>query len=234
MDQLSLGVAWYAVLVLSLTFHEAAHAWAAKRGGDPTAYLGGQVTLDPRAHMRREPFGTVLVPLLSFALSGFMIGWASTPFDMRWALEHPRRAGWMSLAGPAANFALVLAAGVAIRAGLAAGVLVAPASISFTQVTVAPGGGIGEAVAVLLSVLFTLNLLLGVFNLIPVPPLDGSGALGLFLPEDTARRAQLWLRQPQLSLVGIVLAWMLIGRVFGPVHLLAVQLLYPEYGYGYR
>ena len=234
MEQLTLGLAWYAVLVFSLTFHEAAHAWAAQRGGDPTAYLGGQVTLDPRPHMRREPFGTVLVPLLSFALSGFMIGWASTPFDLRWALEHPRRAAWMSLAGPAANFALVLAAGVAIRGGLAAGVFEAPASIRFEQVVVAPGGGIAEAVVVLLSVLFTLNLLLGVFNLIPVPPLDGSGALGLFLPEDTARRAQLWLRRPQLSLVGIVLAWMLIGRVFGPVHLLAVQLLYPEYGYGHR
>ena len=107
MDQLSLGLAWYAVLVFSLTFHEAAHAWAAQRGGDPTAYLGGQVTLDPRPHMRREPFGTVLVPLLSFSMSGFMIGWASTPFDPRWALEHPRRAAWMSLAGPAANFGLV-------------------------------------------------------------------------------------------------------------------------------
>ena len=231
MEQLSQGLAWYAGLVFSLTFHEAAHAWAAKRGGDPTAYLGGQVTLDPRPHMRREPFGTVLVPLLSFSLSGYMIGWASTPFDPRWALEHPRRAAWMSLAGPAANFGLVLAAGVAIRGGLAAGVFEAPASIRFAHLAVAPGGGIAEVMAVLLSVLFTLTLLLGVFNLLPVPPLDGSGALGLFLAEDTARRAQIWLRQPQVSFVGIMLAWMLMGRIFGPVHLLAVRLLYPEYDY---
>ncbi len=232
MEQIALGAIWYAVLVLSLTVHEAAHAWAARRGGDPTAYLGGQVTLDPRPHLRREPFGTVLVPLLSFAMSGWMIGWASTPFDARWALAHPRRAGWMSLAGPAANFALVLVAGVAIRLGLLAGVLEAPAEIHFTQLAVAPGGGLAGSLAVLLSILFTLNLLLGVFNLIPVPPLDGSGALSLVLPEDLARRAQLLLFRPQLALVGILLAWMLIGRVFWPIHLLAVQLLYPEYGYG--
>ena len=81
----ALAVIWYAVLVFSLTFHEAAHAWAAQRGGDLTAYVLGQVTLDPRPHIRREPFGMVLVPLLFFATSGWMIGWASTPFDARWA-----------------------------------------------------------------------------------------------------------------------------------------------------
>lgn len=234
-QQLLLGLAWYGVLVFSLTVHEASHAWAARRGGDPTAYLGGQVSLDPRPHIRREPMGMVLVPLLSFASSGgWMIGWASTPFDPRWALDHPRRAAWMSLAGPASNFALVLAAGVAIRLGIASGAFQAPASIGFTQLVAAPGGGVAELLAVLLSILFTLNLLLGVFNLIPVPPLDGSGALGLLLPEETARRAQLLLRRPQLSLLGLVLAWFLIGRIFSPVHLLAIQLLYPEFSYGYR
>ena len=118
MDELMLGAIWYVVLIFSLTFHEAGHAWAAMRGGDLTAYLGGQVSLDPMPHIRREPFGTVLVPLLSFAFSGFMIGWASTPYDPRWANAHPRRAGWMSLSGPAANLILVVAAGTAIRFGM--------------------------------------------------------------------------------------------------------------------
>jgi Zn-dependent protease len=231
-DQLVNAVVWYVVLVFSLTLHEAAHAWAARRGGDPTAYLGGQVSLDPRPHMRREPFGMVVMPLLSFSLWGWMIGWASTPFDPGWALAHPRRAGWMSLAGPAANLALVLAAGVAIRVGLAAGLLAPPETIGFTRLAVAPGGGAAATLALLLSILFTLNLLLGVFNLIPVPPLDGSGVLGLFLPAELARRAQLLLRRPQLSFAGLIVAWLLLGSLFGPVHLLAIQLLYPEYGYG--
>jgi len=231
--QLLDGMIWFAVLIFSLTFHEAAHAWAARRGGDLTAYLGGQVTLDPRPHIRREPFGMVLVPLLSFALSDmrWMIGWASTPFDLRWALAHPRRAAWMSLAGPAANFVLVIAAGFAIRFGIFSGVFAVPAGIDFTGLVAAPGGGVAETLATLVSVLFTLNLLLGVFNLIPVPPLDGSGALGLVLPEGAARRAQLMLRQPTFSLLGILVAWMLIGRIFGPIHLLAINLLYPEATY---
>lgn len=230
-EELVLALVWYVVLLFSLTFHEASHAWVAQRGGDPTAYLVGQVSLDPRPHIRREPFGTVVVPLLSFALAGWMIGWASTPYDPRWAMAHPRRAAWMSLAGPAANLLLVIVAGLCIRAGMAAGLLAAPEAIGFTQVAVSPLGGFAATSAVLLSILFTLNLLLFVFNLIPLPPLDGAGVIGLLLPEDWARRVQLAAMQPQFAFFGILVAWMLIRRLFGPVHLLAVQLLYPEYGY---
>ena len=231
MDELMLGAIWYVVLIFSLTFHEAGHAWAAMRGGDLTAYLGGQVSLDPMPHIRREPFGTVLVPLLSFAFSGFMIGWASTPYDPRWANAHPRRAGWMSLSGPAANLILVVAAGTAIRFGMMIDVFFAPNTIQFTQVVGADPNALWGTVAMLLSVTFTLNLLLLVFNLIPLPPLDGSGALALLVREDTARRLQEFMRRPQFSMLGIVAAWFLLGPIFRPIHLMAVNLLYPELGY---
>ena len=231
MDELLLGAIWYVVLIFSLTFHEAGHAWAAMRGGDLTAYMGGQVSLDPIPHIRREPFGTVLVPLLSFAFSGFMIGWASTPYDPRWAAAHPRRAGWMSLAGPAANLILVVAAGALIRFGMTADIFFAPNRVNFTQVVGANPNEVWGAVATLLSVTFTLNLLLLVFNLIPLPPLDGSGALALLVREDTARRLQEHMSNPRFSMLGIVAAWFLIGPIFGPVHLMAVNLLYPELGY---
>jgi Zn-dependent protease len=227
-----LAVVWYVVLLFSLTFHEAAHGLAARRGGDPTAYLQGQVSLDPRPHIRREPFGTVFVPLFSFAISGWMIGWASTPYDPRWADRYPRRAAWMSLAGPAANLLLVVAAGVVIRILILADVLEAPQTIHFTQVAVSTAGGVWSTLATFLSVLFTLNLLLTVFNLIPVPPLDGAGALGLFLSQEHSRRMRILLAQPQLALLGILAAWYLIGEVFWPVHLLAIRLLYPELTYG--
>ena len=186
MDQLGVGVVWYAVLLFSLTFHEAAHAWAARRGGDDTAYLGGQVSLDPRPHIRREPFGMVIFPILSFALSHSMLGWASTPFDPVWAQAHPRRAAAMSAAGPAANAVLVLVAALAIRAGMAAGVFHAPESIDFEHLVAANSDGLAASVALLLSVLFTLNLLLLVFNLIPFPPLDGANAVGLFFSDARA------------------------------------------------
>ena len=172
-----LGLTWYVAFLFSLTLHEAGHAWAALKLGDPTAYHGGQVTLNPLPHIRREPFGTVLVPVLTFFLSGWMMGWASAPYDPLWALRHPRRAAVMALAGPAANLLIAIAAGLFMRGGLATG-LFDPAdqcSASSRWWPAAPAPATGWRP--LLSILFTLNLLLFVFNLIPLPPLDGSGAL---------------------------------------------------------
>lgn len=100
---------WFVAFLLSLTCHEAAHALAARLGGDRTA--DDQVTLNPLPHMQREPVGMVLFPLLTYALNGWMMGWASAPYDPHWAQRHPRRAALMALAGPLANFTL---AGLAI------------------------------------------------------------------------------------------------------------------------
>jgi Zn-dependent protease len=137
----------------------------------------------------------------------------------------------MSLAGPASNLALALAAGIAIRVGLEAGVFYPPDSVSFTQVTASVAGGLWDGVSTLLSILFTLNLLLFIFNLIPVPPLDGSGAIALLLDADTARRLQQFMSQPMFSMLGILVAWFLIGPLFSPIHLFALNLLYPDVSY---
>ena len=123
------ALAYYVVFLFSTTLHEAAHAWAAMLGGDLTAYHGGQVTLDPRPHIRREPIGMVVLPLLTSLASGWPFGFASAPFDPAWSLRHPKRAGWMALAGPGANLLLVLLAGVGIRLGAALGVFHAPSSV---------------------------------------------------------------------------------------------------------
>src|SRR6185503_8421476 len=131
MVDLASGLIYYVVFLFSTTLHEAAHAWAAMLGGDLTAYHGGQVSLDPRPHIKREPFGMVVLPLLSVVTSGWPLGFASAPFDPRWALRYPRRAGWMALAGPGANMLLMLAAGFALRLGLVTGVFTAPQSIGF-------------------------------------------------------------------------------------------------------
>jgi Zn-dependent protease len=227
---LAAALLWYVALLFSLCCHEAAHGWAAQRGGDPTAYLGGQVTLDPRPHIRREPFGTVMMPLLAYSMAGWMIGWASTPYDPHWAARYPRRAAWMSLAGPAANAALVLAAAVAIRVGLAAGVFAPPESIAFDRVVEGAAGGAAATVAALVSILFTLNLLLLVFNLIPLPPLDGASAIGLLLPERLALRLRTAFAQPAWGWIGLIAAWIAIGELLPPVHRTAIRLLYPELG----
>src|SRR5215210_2042258 len=117
LENLADGFLFYVVFLFSTTLHEAAHAWAALRGGDRTAYEGGQVTLDPLPHIRREPIGMVVLPLISVLVSGWPLGFASAPYDPEWAEKHPRRAAWMALAGPGANFALVLIAGLSLRIG---------------------------------------------------------------------------------------------------------------------
>ena len=228
-DLLLLGLAWFVVFLFSTTLHEAAHAFIALRLGDPTAYHGGQVTLNPLPHVRREPFGMVLVPILSFVIGGWMFGWASAPYDPQWALRHPRRAAWMALGGPAANLLLVLLAGVAIRIGLLSEIFY-PEVQSFSSIVTSVSPGLWSTLATLLSITFVLNLLLFVFNLIPVPPLDGSGAIGLFLSEENAGKLQVVMHQPQFSLLGLLAAWFLIRAIFGPVFGVALSMLYMGVG----
>lgn len=230
---LALGVLWYVVFLFSTTCHEAGHAFAAKLGGDLTAFLGGQVSLDPIPHIRREPFGMVFFPLLSYLSGGWMMGWASAPYDPYWAQRHPHRAAWMSLAGPAANMILVMVAGIGIHIGIAAGAFVYPRSAAFLRMVEAPSGGIAEAVAVFLSLLFSLNVLLGTFNLIPVPPLDGFSAIGLLMSEPAARRFEAWgQRNRMFAILGIVVAWQIYGRIYDPIFALFLKLLYPFQSYG--
>jgi Zn-dependent protease len=226
MDQLTTGLLWYVAFLFSTTLHEASHALAALRLGDRTAYEGGQVTLNPIPHMRREPFGTIVVPIVSFLLGGWMIGWASVPYDREWALNYPKRSAWMSLAGPAANFLLVVLTAVAIRAGLLLGVFFPPDSINFTHVVAATENGAFTAIAAFLNVIFSLNLLLFLFNLLPIPPLDGSGIVPLFISEEHSAKYLQFIRNPSLSFLGIVVAWRVFDVIFSPLHLTFVNLLY--------
>jgi Zn-dependent protease len=230
----ALGVTWFLVFLLSTTLHEAGHALAALRLGDATAYRGGQVTLSPFPHIRREPFGMVAVPLLSFLLSkgSWMMGWASAPYDPEWAHRYPKRAAIMALAGPAANLLLVVVAALAVRGGMAMGVYRLPAQISFMSITAAADPhGLAAAAITPLSILFSLNLILFVFNLLPMPPLDGSAAVGILMTDEAARRYQAFLRQPAFSMLGFLVAWYLFNPIFEPINLLALNLLYPGAGY---
>lgn len=232
MPDLGEGLVYYVVFLFSTTLHEAAHAWAAKRGGDLTAYHGGQVSLDPLPHIRRAPFGMVGLPIISVLISGWPFGFASAPYDPNWARRHPRRAAWMALAGPAANLLLILVAALAINAGVWLGYFYAPDSVFFGQVTAASTEGIGDAIAFFLSALFSLNLVLCVLNLLPIPPLDGSGALPLLLKPETVPKYQdfIW-SQPALGWIGIFVAWQVFDFIFDPFFLLAVNLLYPGVSY---
>jgi Zn-dependent protease len=158
----------FVILVCSLSFHEAAHAWMANRLGDPTARNLGRLTLNPLAHV--DWIGTVLFPLVAMSTGAPLIGWAKpVPVDFRY-LRSPRR-----------DFALVAVAGPVSNLVLAVLLAVVRALIVSTRPL--PGGTADMASEILVSAVL-LNVLLAVFNMIPVPPLDGSNvAIGLLPPE---------------------------------------------------
>lgn len=213
---LAYGFVWYVAFLFSTTCHEAAHALVAKLGGDDTAALGGQVTLNPVPHIQREPWGMVVIPILSFIFTHGMIGWASAPFDPHWERQHPRRAALMALAGPAANYTLMLLAVVGLRIG---------ASQGWTQLN--PETGQLNLAMVTFRVFFSLNLLLGTFNLLPVPPLDGSAGIMLFMSENRAQHYLDWLRGNSFAMVGLLVGLLIFRYFYGPVENFATNLLLP-------
>lgn len=230
---LVLGAIWYIAFLFSTVCHEGAHALVAHFGGDSTAFHGGQVTLNPLPHIRREPFGTVIVPLLTYLLPPhWMLGWASAPYDPAWQHRHPHRAAWMALAGPAANFTLVILSAVGIHIGIARGFFRVPAQASFTHVTAAAVPGTAGFAATFLSILFVLNVLLGTFNLLPVPPLDGHTGITLLMSKEQALRFLDWTRNQGLGFAGILLAWVLYDRIFDFIFRVSLALLYPGSNWG--
>lgn len=227
------GLAFFAVFLFSTTLHEAAHAWAALRGGDPTAYHGGQVSLDPLPHIRREPFGMIILPLLTSVTMGWPMGYASAPYDPRWALRYPRRAALMALAGPAANLSIVIVCFAAMRGLAASGIFHPPETVNFGALTASDAGAFWDTLGHFLSIGFSLNLLLFTFNLLPFPPLDGSAAITLLMTRRMTTRYQMFVwGTPILGFIGIFAAWQLFPPVFGPVFRIAINLIYPGVTYG--
>jgi Zn-dependent protease len=221
------GALWYTVFLASTICHEAAHAWAGRKLGDDTASRGGQESLNPIPHVRREPIGMVVVPLLAWFTSGWMMGWASAPFNADWARRLPRRAAMVALAGPAANLALVLAAALLVRVGIEWNVFDAPYSLGMERIVSAVAPGFPTLLAKILSISFSLNLLLCVFNLLPIPPLDGGSLPLLFLPENTARKYFDAVRSPVIQIVGLLIIMRGLGSYFTPILTAAASLLHP-------
>jgi Zn-dependent protease len=170
LDFLQIGLS-LAVLLLSLTVHEAAHAWAANALGDPTARLMGRLTLNPVAHI--DPIGTLLFPLVAATTGLPLIGWAKpVPVSVRNLRSPQRDFALVAAAGPASNL-LIAAAGAVVWFAIRPGVM--------------DGEPFGLPAYVLLW-LIMMNVLLAVFNMLPVPPLDGGNVLmGILSPAAAAR-----------------------------------------------
>jgi Zn-dependent protease len=158
----------FAVLLFSLTVHEMAHAWSADRLGDPTARLLGRVSLNPLVHA--DPIGTVLFPLLAMLSGVPLLGWAKpVPVNIRQLRHEHRDFALVAAAGPATNLAIAV-----VAASVLAFLPVSPVVLGEPNVT-AP-------MASFLSLAVRLNILLAVFNMLPIPPLDGGNVLSGLLP----------------------------------------------------
>ena len=222
---------YYVALIVSLVIHEAAHAWVAMLGGDRTAYEGGQVTLNPIPHMRREPFGTIYLPVLTYAFGmPFPLGFAHAPYNPYWADAHPRRAAIMSAAGPISNILLAIVAFTVLKVGLDADWFERQMRermdiFDFVAARDQVQEGALWATARITSVFLGLNIVLAVFNIIPVPPLDGAGVAEGLLPGKAGQFFRTMRGNPTVAILGLIVVIFVAQRLWIPVFLWAYELL---------
>ncbi|MEK7432903.1 MAG: site-2 protease family protein [Cyanobacteriota bacterium] len=217
MDRFFDATILYLVFLMSTTFHEAAHAAVALWGGDRTAYLGGQVSLDPMPHIRREPMGMVLVPLILLFTTGGLMGWASAPYNVLWARHNHRKAALMSFAGPAANLLLFISAGLLMKIGISSGFFISSDVTGYTEIGSATSLGFLK----ILKPVFSLNLILFALNLMPLPGLDGSGVVCGFFDKNTAWKISDFISNPSLSFVSFILILYLFPTILRPLEKIA-------------
>ena len=190
----------FVVLLVSLTFHEAAHAWSADKLGDPTARMLGRVSLNPAVHV--DPIGTIVFPLLAMITSAPLIGWAKPVPVNTLNLHHHWKQKYMLIAaaGPASN--LVLAVGAAVGARI----------MGFET---GPDGLSGTLFQFLL-LMVVINVLLAVFNMVPIPPLDGGNVLAGLLRGRASEMLEHVRPYGFIILYGLLLSGILF-RLVGPI-----------------
>ncbi|HWS56749.1 MAG TPA: site-2 protease family protein [Pyrinomonadaceae bacterium] len=212
-------IIYVVVLLFAISAHEAAHAWMSYKFGDDTAYLLGRVTLNPVAHT--DPIGTLLIPIINFIgavqFGAFipLIGWGKpTPVNpMRWRNKDVANV-MVSLAGIIANTLIAVVAFVVVKILLVSG-------------TLGPGGAlatVAEPVGLLLEQALFMNLSLAVFNLLPIPPLDGSKVLYSVLPA-SAHGALDALEQYSYIILIALMYFGVVGAIIAPIRRLVLYLL---------
>jgi Zn-dependent protease len=210
------------VLMLAFCVHECAHAWTAWRLGDPTAKLLGRITLNPIKHL--DPFGSVIFPLIGLFYGGMLFGWAKpTPVTSRNFKNYRRDDIMVSLAGPASNLLMAIVALILLlvmKHAVAGGVIaIEAAHLIAHHVRGIPIDSLPSLfpVALFLYYVILLNLLLFVFNLIPVPPLDGSRILRHFLPYNAL------LMYDRIGMFGMIFIMLIGGSLIFRLFLYPLQ-----------
>ena len=188
---------WFLPVVIAITVHEAAHAFAADRLGDDTARRLGRLSFNPVRHV--DPFGTLVLPgLLLLLQAPFLFGWAKPVPVAFHRLHHPKRdMVWVALAGPAVNVAMAIAAALLLH-----------------LVWQSPDR-LGDWISSNLQAAIGFNIILAVFNMMPIPPLDGGRVLTGILPLPLAIRYARIERYGLLILLGLLFIVPMLGRELG-------------------
>lgn len=188
--------AWIVPTILAITFHEAAHGWVASKLGDDTARRLGRVTFNPIAHV--DPFGTVILPALLYFTTGFLFGWAKPVPVAFGRLRNPRRdMVLVALAGPVTNILLAFASAWLLR-----WVHLLPDPLALWAGTS-------------LQISVVINLVLAIFNMLPLPPLDGGRVAVGILPRPLAIPLARLERYGLLVLIGVLVLMPMIGGQLG-------------------
>ena len=212
-------------LIFSLSVHESAHAWTSNYFGDDLARLQGRISLNPMAHV--DPIGTLLFPAIAFFTGAPLIGWAKpTPVNpLRW--RNKRVANfWVSIAGVICNFMIAIVAAIVMRILAAAKIIYLIAGPWGVQAQpINENSLLVEGAAKLLTTFLILNVALGIFNLFPIPPLDGSKVLQSILPPsfDSAFEA---LERFGFILLILAMFTGVFGLIFAVVMPIAMRILF--------
>ena len=223
MDQehILLAITEFVVLLFSLSVHEAAHAWMANRLGDPTARMLGRITLNPIKHI--DPLGTIILPLIMLFVSpGFLFGWAKPPPVSQRNFKNVTRDDILTtVAGPASNVVAAIAATIALLILSHIGATGATIVHEIAMGAIDPSfrGSMLFPLALLFYITMILNLFLAVFNLLPLPPLDGSHVFRHMLPYKALRIYD------SLGMVSLLIIFLVGGRVVGFLVSPAIGLL---------
>lgn len=213
MDTLIQAVCVYALPVLfAITLHEAAHGYAARYFGDPTAYLMGRITLNPLKHI--DPFGTIVMPLALYFLTGgsFVFGYAKPVPVSFSSLRNPRWDGmWVSLAGPACNLLQALGWACILKLLILSG-----SDIAFFSLLASAG--------------VLVNLVMCIFNLFPLPPLDGGRVLAALLPKPAGQRLSALEPYGFVILIVLIFTNVLTNFWLSPLVQVALKLLAGLFG----
>jgi Zn-dependent protease len=221
-------IIWFVVFLFSLSFHEAAHAWTSEKFGDDTGRLQGRITLNPLPHI--DPIGTIVFPLIMMFTSVPLLGWAKPVQTNPLLWRDKTRANIsVSAAGPISNFILMTIAFITMKVLILTGVLTLNSRIRTIYEVFGPSAGqpaFVQPLAMFLCVMLMLNLALGVFNLIPIPPLDGSHVLEEVLPYHMARAYE-QIRPYGFLLLIALLYTRALNYIFEPISIFMLRLLLP-------